>query len=135
MRAVSLTPAGVATPERLATRNSRLASVAGRVAERVDAVRRALVARAPKGFAAELASLMEWRVERRGREISGVEKLSLADVAAEIEIHLAYGRQDAVDEIVTALLDGIQSATVAITPGSLIRVFDDHGQLRLRFER
>lgn len=135
MRTASLAGVGPATLELLATRNSRLASVASRVEARVALVRRALTNQAPKGFAALLAGVMSWRIERRGREISGSEKLSLADVAAEIEIHLAEGRTDAADEIVAALLEGLRVATVPVIAGSVMRVFDRNGQLFLRFER
>jgi hypothetical protein len=75
---------------------------------------------------------MGWRIERRSRELSGVEKLSLADVVAEIELHLIDGRQDLVDEIVGVMLDGIRSSSIPVTPGSVFRVFDRNGQLFLR---
>lgn len=135
MSAASLSAARPATLERLATRNPRLASVASRVEGKVESVRRALLNVAPKGFAADLAAIMGWRVERRGRELCGAEKLSLADIAAEIEIHAAQGRQEAVDEIVAALLEGLTAATVPVSAGSVMRVFDRNGQLFLRFER
>lgn len=139
MSAASLAAAQSATSERLATRNpstaQRLAGAASRVEEKVAKLRRLLLTLAPKGFAAEVASIMEWRIERRGRELCGAEKLSLADIAAEIEIHTAHGRQDAVDEIVSALLDGLTAATVPVAAGSVMRVFDRNGQLFLRFER
>lgn len=90
--------------------------------------------RAPKGFGSRLAGLLGWRVERRSRELSGVEKLSLADVIAEIELHADEGRQEAADAIVAALFEGVKTATVPLHAGSVIRVFDEAGQLVMRFE-
>jgi len=98
-------------------------------------VRRALASAAGKGFASDLAAAMGWRIERRSRELGGVEKLSLADVVGEIELHLTNGEQEAADSIVAALLEGLRSSAVPITPGSVIRVFDEGGQLFMRFDR
>lgn len=119
---------------RNASRADRPATLASRVAGKVESVRLALVMRAPKGFGSRLAGLLGWRVERRSRELSGVEKLSLADVIAEIELHADEGRQEAADAIVAALFEGVKTATVPLHAGSVIRVFDEAGQLVMRFE-
>lgn len=101
----------------------------------MDGVRRILVNTASRGFASDLAAAMGWRVERRSRELAGVEKLSLADVVAEIELHKSNGEEAQAEAILAALLDGLsQNTSVAITPGSVIRIFDEQGQLRMRFE-
>jgi hypothetical protein len=132
-----------ATQERLATRKAGHTQIAPRhsqllaerVGQKVESVRLALVMRAPKGFAARLATALGWRVERRSRELSGVEKLSLADVIGEIEMHHDEGRPEAADAIVAALFEGVRTATVPLHAGSIIRVFDEAGQLVLRFEQ
>jgi len=120
---------------RSASRSELLAKVASRSGVRVENVRRALVRAAGKGFASDLAAAMGWRIERRSRELGGVEKLSLADVVGEIELHLTNGDPAAADSIIAALLEGLRSSTVAITPGSVIRVFDQAGQLFMRFDQ
>ena len=123
------------TQSSLATRSERLANLASGVGRRVENVRRSLVNGAGRGFASELAATMGWRIERRSRELNGTEKLSLADVTAEIELHLINGEQESADTIIAAFLEGLRSSAVPITPGSVIRVFDDGGQLYMRFDR
>ena len=123
------------TQSSLATRRDRLAGIASRVEPRVENVKRALVNGAGKGFASNLAAAMGWRIERRSREISGVEKLSLADVVAEVELHMSNGEQEEADAILAALTEGLRSSAVPVTPGSVVRVFDEGGQLYMRFER
>jgi hypothetical protein len=118
-----------------ASRKEPLATLASRVERRVGNVRRALVNGAGKGFASELAASMGWRIERRSRELNGTEKLSIADVAAEIELHLTHGEQEQADAIIAAFIEGLRSSAVPITPGSVIRVFDEGGQLYMRFDR
>lgn len=122
------------TQESLATGKKPVARIADRVESRVGNVRRALVNGAAHGFATELAAEMGWRIERRSRELNSRD-LSLAGVAAEIELHLKRGEQEEADAIIAALVDGLHASAVPITPGSVIRVFDDHGQLYMRFDR
>lgn len=123
------------TQESLATRKNPSARLADRVEARVRNVRRALVNGAARGFATSLASEMGWRIERRSRELNGADKLSLAGIAAEIELHLERGEQEEADAIIGALIEGLRSSAVAITPGSVIHVFDEGGQLYMRFGR
>ncbi len=135
MTSVSTRFAVPSTQGSAATRNDRLATLASRVEDRVNGVCRALVNVAGKGFASKLSEVMRWRIERRSRELNGVEKLSLADVVAEIELHLVNDDQDAANAIMAALVDGLCSASVPVTPGSVVRVFDEGGQLYMRFDR
>lgn len=125
----------IPTQGSLATRKAPLATLAERVEIKVAAARLALITAAPKGFATEVAGLMGWRPERRSRELSGVEKLSMATFVAELETHAACGRQDVVDGAVAALLSGLKTSSVTLPSGSLIRVFDHNGQLLMRFEQ
>jgi len=104
-----------------------------RVEAKVQALRVILDNAAPRGFATTVNSAMGWRAERRPRELHGVEGMSLDTLIADMELHAAEGRRGALDQIVDALLDGLR-ASVAVTAGSVIRVFDEGGQLRLRFE-
>ncbi len=127
--------AAPATQGSLATRKERLATLASRSECRVENVRRALMNAARRGFASDLSAAMGWRIERRSRELGGVEKLSLADVVGEIELHLTNGEQEAADSIIAAFLEGLRSSAVPITPGSVIRVFDEGGQLYMRFDK
>jgi hypothetical protein len=147
MTAGSLALPSRATLKRLATRkrsDSQVApsarrgdtqTVASRVGVRVEGVARAMLNLAPKGIGSEIAAAMGWRIERRGREVAGVEKLSFAAISAEIEVHLAHGRQDAVDLIVAAMLDGLASASVPVTSATTIQFYDRNGQRFLRFDR
>ncbi|MDD1677967.1 MAG: hypothetical protein LUO93_02125 [Methanomicrobiales archaeon] len=134
MSAVSIRRATPSTQGSLATRKLSLATLAGRVDGRVQSVRRCLINGACRGFASDLAAAMSWRIERRSRELSGVEKLSLADVVAEVELHLVNGEQQQADAILAAVTEGFKPSAVPITSGSVIRVFDEHGQLMLRVE-
>lgn len=66
------------------TRNDRLATVAERVRARVESVRLAIHENSPKGFQQRLSEVMGWRKERPSREQTGVEKLSVDLVLAEV---------------------------------------------------
>ena len=115
------------------TRKEQVATLAGRVEERVGNVRRALVNNSSRGFASELATAMGWRIERRSRELSGTEKLSLADVLAEIKLHLIYGEEEQAEAILSALLDDLGVGAMPLKSGSVYHVFDKNGQLFVRF--
>lgn len=105
------------------------------VSARVERIRMALVSTSEYGFAVNLAATMGWRPERRSRELSGTDGLSVSTVYAEIALHQERGDQIAVDQITAALIGGLKTSSLQITPGSVIRVFEDHGQLTLRFDR
>lgn len=135
MVAASLAAAVPATQFPGATRKERLANLRGWTAAKVTKIRTGLSNLAPRGLATDLAEAMEWRAERRSRELGAVEKLSIEDYIGEIGIHIIDGRQEAVDVLVGALLEGIRTSEIPIEPGSVIRAFGRNGQLFLRFER
>jgi hypothetical protein len=87
------------------------------------------------GFAVNLCAAMGWRPERRSRELNGTDGLSVSTVYAEIALHQECGDQLAVDQITAALIGGLKTSSLSITPGSVIRVFEKDGQLCLRFDR
>lgn len=105
------------------------------IATKVSTIARLLSNWAPRGFCSRIATLMGWRAERRSREISGVERLSLDTVLAELHVHAQEGRQDAVDQMVAALLEGLRTASVPVRPDSLIELYGIGGQRFLRFTR
>ncbi len=106
------------------------------VANKVATVARLLSSLAPHGFCQRVAALMGWkRTERRSREVSGVERLSLDTVLAELHVHAEEGRQEAVDQLVAALLDALRTASLPVRPDSTVQMYDRNGQRFLRFER
>jgi hypothetical protein len=114
-----------------ADRTQRRASGRDSIERRVENIRALLASEAPRGFGIETASRMGWRKERIYRELSGVEKLSVSLLLAEVELHREHGRADVADRLIGLVTEG-NIGTVPVPAGSVFRVFDRNGQLFLR---
>jgi hypothetical protein len=111
------------TPKSVATRNDRPANVCERVRARVEDVRRALVKTAPHGFQCRVASVMGWRKERPTREKSGVEKLSVELVLAEVAMHEEEGRPDDATRVLAAF-QRKQTPVIRLRDGQYLLEFE-----------
>lgn len=111
------------TPKSVATRNERSATLCERVHARVDDVRRALVTSAPHGFQVRVAAVMGWRKERPTREKSGVEKLSVELVFAEVAMHEEEGRPDDATRVLAAF-QRKQTPVIRLRDGQYLLEFE-----------
>jgi len=92
---------------------------------------RALLRRAPSGFNSRLGRILDSRRERFSRETSD-RHLTFEYLDAAIALHTAEGRLQFAQELIAAAMRGW--GVRAIAAGSVIRVFDENGQMVLRLE-
>lgn len=123
MTRASVLPIPAATSNAVAARNDRLASVASGVRDRVDAVRLAIHNAAPAGFQGRVAKVMGWRKERPSREHTGVEKLSVDLVLAEVAMHEEEGRPDEATKIL-ATFQRKQTPVIRLRDGQYLLEFE-----------
>lgn len=116
------------TPSLLASRKADLqVSIRGRVGR----LRVAMVNNAPLGFQRRVADLMDWREQRPTREVTGVEKLSVELLLAEVELHRVEGRSAEAESLLALVNEG-QAIHLSTDRAVVIRMKD--GQMLLDFE-
>jgi len=115
----------------VASGNKRAATVAS--PPKQDDLRILLGTDAPHGFDVLLAVRMGCRRERFSRERSD-RHLTFEYLDRAIHAHVEQGRPDLAMKLVSVAIRDWPSTAITLTAGSVLRVFDEGGQLRLRFE-
>jgi hypothetical protein len=100
------------------------------IRERIAKLRAAMVNGAPWGFQERVSSLMDWRHQRVTREVTGVEKLSVELLLAEIALHRVEGRAEEADRLL-GLVNAGQTIRMSADGAAIIRMRD--GQMEFSF--